>query len=61
MLKTHIIPVALFFSVFSLFSCLDEFADGNSLQPEEEKGYKDVDPDYGITTISSRKKPKLEG
>ncbi len=43
MLRSHIIPVALFFSIFSLFSCLDEF--GDAAQPvEEEQGYLDVDP-----------------
>lgn len=43
MLKTHCIPVALFFSIFSLYSCLDEFDNGNSFQPVEEVGYRDVD------------------
>lgn len=43
MLKTHLIPVALFFSVLSLYSCLDEFDNGDSFQPIEEEGYQDVD------------------
>jgi len=43
MLKTHIIPVALFFSVFSLCSCLDDLDSVDSLQPEEEVGYQNVD------------------
>jgi len=43
MLKTLFLPVALFFSVLSLYSCLDEFDNGGTTQPIEEEGYQDVD------------------
>ena len=42
MFKTHLIPIALFCSVLSLFSCLDEFDNQNNFTPEEE-GYHNVD------------------
>jgi len=42
MLKSLILPVALFFSILSLFSCLDEFENSDSSQPTNE-GYEDVD------------------
>jgi len=41
MMNSRIIPLALFFSIFSLFSCLDEFADDDVQQ--QEVGYTDVD------------------
>jgi len=44
MLKTHLISIALVFSLFSLFSCLDDEAITDNLTPTEEEGYFDVDP-----------------
>ena len=41
MMESRIIPVFLFLSVFSLFSCLDEFEADNT--PEPEIGYAGVD------------------
>lgn len=41
MLKTHFLPFALILSLFSLFSCLDEYANDDFQQAD--LGYGDVD------------------